>query len=291
MAPPNQGPDRPPDAESLKAKRVAVIGATGGIGFATTEALLAAGACVLGTGRSSGGLRRLTEAGAVAQPLDLSDPYAAQTLAFRAEEEFGGGLDGLVLASGGYGPIAPIRDLDLGALQRSLHDNLLAWIGVIQACAGVLDAGDSPALVLIAGGGATGPLPNYSAYALAKVSIVRLVENLAIEEPAWRVNAVAPGFVATGIHSATFAAGPEKAGSFFERTKEQIEKAVSPTIAASLVRFLVSDEGRGISGRLISAVWDPWRDVDQRRLLTEDLSFGRLRRIDRQRYFEADTPI
>lgn len=273
---------------SLAGRRLVVVGATGGLGFAISETLLTAGAAVMGTGRSKEGLDRLAEMGAVTHSLDLQDAEAPARVADRVGEEFGHAIDGMIVAAGGYGPIARSREVDLRELSRSLHENLVASLALIQALAAFLDAGTSPSVALMAGGGATGAMPNYTAYALAKVGVVRLVENLALEEPQWRVNAVAPGFVATSIHDATLAAGPERSGRFFERTKEQIEKAVPPTMAASLIHFLMSEESIGVTGRLISAVWDPWRESSQRALLTDDPSFGKLRRIDNQRYFEGD---
>lgn len=280
----------PAPGASLEGRRLVVVGATGGIGFATAEALLAGGAAVLGTGRSQRGLEQLAQTGVTAHPLDLRDSDGAERLAERVAEEFGGGLDGLAVASGGYGPIGRSRDVDLQTLSQSLHENLITSLALLQALAPLLDAGYSPSVVLLAGGGATGPMPNYTAYALAKVAVVRLVENVALEEPGWRINAVAPGFVATAIHDATREAGPERSGDFFEQTKQQTQNAVSPTVAASLIRFLMSEESKGVTGRLISAVWDPWAEPDQRSLLREDPSFGKLRRIDRQRYLEGPPP-
>lgn len=264
-----------------------VVGATGGLGFATAEALLAGGASVVGTGRSTERLGRLAHAGVIAQSLDLGHPDAPQELGDRVRKEFGQALDGLVLTAGSYGPIGRSREVDIEQLSHSLHENLLASLALIQSLAGLLDAGRSPSIAMMAGGGATGPMPNYMAYTLAKVGVVRLVENLALEEPAWRINAVAPGFVATSIHDATLEAGPERSGYFFERTKQQVKNASSPTVAASLISFLMSEASIGVTGRLISAVWDPWREPAEKSRLTDDPSFGRLRRIDGQRYFDG----
>lgn len=273
---------------SLEGRRLVVVGATGGLGFPISETLLAAGAAVVGTGRSPEGLRRLAEAGAIAHSLDLHQADAPGRLADRVREEWGEAMDGMVVAAGGYGPIGRSREVDLRELSRSLHDNLIASLALIQALAPFLDAGSSPSVALMAGGGATGAMPNYTAYALAKVGVVRLVENVALEEPGWRVNAVSPGFVATSIHDATLEAGRERSGRFFEQTRDQVKQAVPPTLAAGLIRFLMSEESVGVTGRLISAVWDPWRERAQRALLIEDPSFGKLRRIDRQRYFDGN---
>lgn len=272
----------------LRDRRIVVVGATGGIGSAIVDQLLHAGAHVLATGRDRAALERLAGAGASTRVLDLDDASAPAGLAAAAGERFSGALDGLVIATGSAKPIGPTRTVDLAVLERALRTQLVGALALVQACAELLDAGDSPSVVLFSGGGATAPLPRYTAYALAKVATVRLVENLALEEPAWKVNAVAPGFVATHIHDATLAAGPGLAGAYHDETVSRLEEAVPPTAAAALVVFLLSGESEGISGRLISAAWDDWRDEGVRALLREDDSFGRLRRIDRQQFHASE---
>lgn len=266
----------------LRDRRIVVVGATGGIGSAVVDELLREGARVLATGRDEAALQRLTVT--AVQRLDLADPAAPEKLRAAAEEQFGGALDGLVVASGSVEPIGPTRSVDLNAVEQALRTQPVAAIGLIQSCAGLLDAGDSPSVVFFSGGGATSPFPRYTAYALAKVAIVRLVENLALEEPGWKVNAVAPGFVATGIHQPTLTAGAELAGPYHAETLSRLEEAVPPGEAAALVAFLLSEESRGVTGRLISAVWDDWREESGRALLREHPSFGRLRRIDLQQF-------
>jgi hypothetical protein len=55
-----------------------------------------------------------------------------------------------------------------------------------------------------------------------------------------------------------------------------------------LVAFLLSRHAAGITGRLISAQWDPWREEQFRARLREDPDLAKLRRIDDQ--FFGRTP-
>jgi 3-oxoacyl-[acyl-carrier protein] reductase len=270
----------------LGGRRIVVIGGTGGIGGATVHALLQRGGAVLAVGRDRERLEGLRRAGAAVVALSLGDPRTAGQLADAAERELGG-VDALVAAAGGYGPIGSTRSVDLGAVRASLDENLFAILGCMQALAPALDRAPDPSVVLLSGGGATAPLPRYAAYSIAKVATVRLAESIALEEPGWRVNTVAPGFVATGIHDATREAGPEDAGRMYAETERQIATAVAPEHAAELIAFLVGPGAAGITGRLISAVWDPWREEAGRRRLREDPSFGRLRRVDAVRIVET----
>jgi NAD(P)-dependent dehydrogenase (short-subunit alcohol dehydrogenase family) len=166
----------------------------------------------------------------------------------------------------------------------------VAVLGLVQACAGFLDRGAEPSVVLFSGGGGTSAFPRYSAYALAKVGIVRLVENVAAEEPAWKVNAVAPGFVATAIHEPTLEAGPDAVGPYLDETRRRLEEAVPPERASALVAFLLGPASNGISGRLISAPWDAWDDPKFLEQLSSDPSLGRLRRIDGDQFVARRPP-
>lgn len=263
---------------SLAGRRIVVVGGTGGIGSAVVRTLLDEGASVLATGRDVGRLRELESLGARSERLELAETHAAS----RLRSLVGDVLDGLVVTAAELGPIGPTRGVDPDAVERSLREQPIAALRLIQSCASAIDASASPSIILFSGGGATNAFPNYTAYALAKVAIVRLVENLAVEEPNWKVNAVAPGFIATRIHEATLEAGRAVAGPYYDQTRAQLADPVSPTAAAELVAFLLSDESVGISGRLISAVWDDWRSDECQRLLREDPAFARLRRVDRR---------
>jgi 3-oxoacyl-[acyl-carrier protein] reductase len=263
-----------------------VVGATGGLGGAIVDRLLARGDRVLATGRDPERLAAARARGALSHPLDLGDPRCGADLAAAVRSELGSRLDGLVMAAGGLGPIGPTRSIDPDLLAATVAEHVVGALRVIQACAPLLDASVSPSLVMFSGGGATGAFPRYSAYALAKVATVRLAENLAEEEPAWRVNCVAPGFVATGIHAATLATDPAAVGPYFEETTRRLRDATPPEVGAELVAFLLSDASAGITGRLISAVWDPWRDEEGRTVLRGASDFGRLRRIDAQRFHD-----
>ena len=100
---------------------------------------------------------------------------------------------------------------------------------------------------------------------------MRLTETLAEEYRADHidVNAVAPGALRTRLTAQVLAAGPEKAGvEFFVKNKKwSDEGAVDPKLGAALCDWLASAESDGITGKLISAQWDPWKDPAKFRAL------------------------
>ncbi len=120
-------------------------------------------------------------------------------------------------------------------------------------------------VLLFSGVGASYDRPNFSAYACAKTGLVRLVETLAAEWQDFRIdiNILAPGSINTGMTHQILELGPEIAGDADKRALQQLENGGdSLEKVLSMVRFLVSNESDGISGRFISAQWD-----DQRKLL------------------------
>ena len=171
-------------------------------------------------------------------------------------------VDALICCAGAYGPIGRVSDVDPSEWWSALQANLFGTFLAIRRFAPMMTGGDGR-IITFSGGGAFNPLPRYSAYASSKAAVVRLTETVAEEMKPMgiSVNGVAPGFVRTEIHDATLAAGPEAAGpEFFAMTRAKLaEGAVPIEIPVDCVRFLLSPAARGLTGKTISANFDPWR--------------------------------
>ena len=122
-------------------------------------------------------------------------------------------------------------------------------------------------IIILSGGGATNPLPNISSYAASKAAAVRLMETLAEELKDFHVevNAIAPGALKTRFVNQVLEAGPGKVGkAFFEKNKKWAEDGAVPLeLGARLAVYLASAESDGITGKLISAQWDPWEKLQE----------------------------
>ncbi|HEY9247198.1 MAG TPA: SDR family oxidoreductase, partial [Candidatus Methanoperedens sp.] len=120
---------------------------------------------------------------------------------------------------------------------------------------------DVKKIINFSGGGAFNAFPNYSAYAVSKAAVVRFSENIAVElaDMGVKVNCIAPGFVATDIHEATLKAGEKTAGEQFKKTKAQLKEGSVPVeVVVNCVKFLISSESDGLTGKTISASFDKW---------------------------------
>ena len=137
-------------------------------------------------------------------------------------------------------------------------------------------------IVNISGGGATSPRPDFSSYAAAKCALVRLTETLAeeLKEDRIDVNAVAPGAMNTRMLDELLSAGPDAAPrEFADALKRKREGGTPPDKAAGLVAMLASSLSDGITGKLISAVWDDWEQLPQRREELKKSELYTLRRV------------
>jgi NAD(P)-dependent dehydrogenase (short-subunit alcohol dehydrogenase family) len=138
-------------------------------------------------------------------------------------------------------------------------------------------------IVLLSGGGATRARPRFSAYAASKTAVVRFAETLA-EEVAGSgidVNAVAPGALNTQLLDEIERAGPERVGEAEYAALQHCrsEGGVPVVTPARLITFLASNDSDGISGRLISAVWDEWAELPAQRARLSESDVYQLRRV------------
>ena len=264
----------------LEKRRALITGASQGFGLAVARAFVLEGAevmiCARGTDTLYQAQRELSELGmskVLAMPADVSQPAEVQRLVETALTELGG-LEALVANAGVYGPKGAIQDVAWDEWAQAIAINLMGTVLLCREVVPHFVKERAGKIVLLSGGGATKPLPYLSAYAASKAAVVRFGETLAeeVREYGIDVNAVAPGALNTRLLDEVLTAGPEKVGqAFYAQALKQKEQGGSPLEkGAALCVFLASAASDGITGRLISAVWDDWENLSAEKLKGTD---------------------
>jgi NAD(P)-dependent dehydrogenase (short-subunit alcohol dehydrogenase family) len=276
---------------SLEGRAAIITGASQGLGLAIAQAYVTAGASVLLCARDREMLEQasveVTSLAArsqtvVVQVADVARPADVERLVDMAFRIFPR-IHILVNNAGVYGPMGPIEEVDWDAWVKAIEINLF---GSVLLCRGVLPhfkAHGYGKIVQLSGGGATNPLPWISAYAASKAAIIRFAETLAEEVREYHidVNSIAPGALNTRLLDQVLAVGSQKVGkAFYNRALNQKEQGGTPLEkGAELAVFLGSAASDGITGKLLSAVWDPWENLPDYRKHLHQTDVYTLRRI------------
>jgi 3-oxoacyl-[acyl-carrier protein] reductase len=285
-------PSSDPGDPVLAGRGAIVTGGSQGLGRAIAETFMQAGASVLLVARGQpmleaarAALQRLAmRPGQVVAALaaDVSEPEACAAVVERAQAILPD-VGILINAAGVYGPIGRIEEVAWAAWVEALRINVFGTALMCRAVIPLLRARGSGKIVNLSGGGATAPLPRFSAYAAAKAAVVRLTETLAEELRDARidVNAIAPGALNTRLLDEVLAAGPTAAGeAFYQRAlRQRADGGVPLARGAALALFLASPASDGLTGRLLSAVWDDWAGLAGRGAELTGTDLYTLRRV------------
>ena len=171
-------------------------------------------------------------------------------------------IDILVNNAAIHRPIGQIEKINWNEWVKTIQINLF---GSVQLCRAVLPyfkKRNKGKIIQLSGGGAASPLPFISSYAVSKAAIVRFVENLSEEVKNYNIyiNAVSPGPLNTDMLKEVLKAGQKKVGKTYynKALKRKKTKGVPFNKSCELILFLGSKYSNGISGKLISAIWDDW---------------------------------
>ena len=276
---------------TLKGRSAIITGASQGLGKAIALAYIKAGADVYICARNTSLLAKAQQELAhevtaaqrvLAKATDVVNAEECNQLVEAAIDAFGR-VDVLVNNAGVYGPKGLLEEVDWSEWTKAIEINLYGSLLMCRAILPHLKSRGYGKIVNLSGGGATSPLPRLSAYAASKSAVVRMTETLALEvkEHHIDVNAVAPGALNTRLLDEVIEAGPDKVGQpFYERmVKVKSEGGTALETGADLCVYLGSSQSDGVTGKLISAVWDPWADFSNHMNDLEKTDIYTIRRI------------
>jgi 3-oxoacyl-[acyl-carrier protein] reductase len=163
--------------------------------------------------------------------------------------------------------------------------NLLGVMHAIRAFGPAMQAAGGGRIINVGGGGVGGPgMPaRVSAYTASKAAVAGLTETLSKELAPFGilVNAVAPGAISTSLIDTVIEAGPEAAGAAFHAgSVAQRAGGDSLNKVGDAMLFLASERSGGLTGKVLSARWDPLDRIGEEAARLNATSLYTLRRID-----------
>ncbi len=189
-----------------------VTGASRGIGAATAEALAAAGAHVVLTGRDTKALEGIEErifaAGghATIAPVDLTEPDGIARLATAVAQRWPA-LDILVLNAAILPQLTAVTDIDQRAFNKALTTNVLATQALLANFDPLLRKSADPRVIGLTSTVATAPRAYWGAYAASKAAFEVLLDCYAQETrniSKLRVAIVNPGPTRTAMRARAY---------------------------------------------------------------------------------------
>lgn len=189
-----------------------VTGASRGIGAATAQALAAAGAHVILTGRDTKALEAVEEAifeaggAATIAPVDLAEGDGIARLAQAVTSRWGA-LDVLVHAAAVLPQLTGVTDIEAKSLANALTINASATQALIARFDPLLRQGKNPRFIYLTTSVATSPRAWWGAYAASKAAAEVLVDCYAQEVrniTPIRVAIVDPGATRTSMRAKAY---------------------------------------------------------------------------------------
>jgi len=254
----------PREAFDLSGRVAIVTGAGSGIGRASARMLAAVGATVVcadvaGNAAKDTATSITTEGGnATSAEVDVAQSEQVDALVDGTVREHGR-LD-VMCNIAGIMHNSLVVDTDNADLDRVLAVNLKGVFYGCRAAARVMTARGIGSIVNMASGAIDTPAPTIVCYAMAKAGVAQLTKTLATEvgPQGVRVNAVAPGWIVTGMTGRHFT-NPDgtidqdrfDAVSAPMRNAAPLGRVGEPDDIAYAVLYLASDAASFVTGQIV----------------------------------------
>ncbi len=228
---------------NFKDKVYIVTGASSGMGKSCVEQLLEEGANVVGIDRNSSDLEHSFY---IHYEASVTDEQKVEHIVNEVSAKFGR-IDGLVNAAGIWGNSKPFYETDTADWENVVSVNLTGMFIVSKYVSRVMIPENKGSIVNISCIRSTIFRNNMTDYAASKGGVVALTSAMALDLVPFniRVNAVAPGFIYTGMTKKSFDN---------EETRKQSEALIPegrlgmPEDISDVVMFLLSDMADYVNG-------------------------------------------
>ncbi|MDD3593767.1 MAG: SDR family NAD(P)-dependent oxidoreductase [Candidatus Gastranaerophilales bacterium] len=230
---------------------ILITGSSNGIGESIAALLAGSGHSVFLTGRDETKLACLqSHIGAKGYfAIDLLRENAADILYNKAKEALGG-IEVLINNAGGYF-YGKVEDTSISDINRLVRLNTIVPYELISLCVKDMKSASFGRIINIGSISGVVGEANASLYSMTKSAFTGMTKALALELAAFNitVNTISPGFVKTRLLEESF-------DECF--TKEELtdmipqSRFIEPVEIANLVRYLISQEAKGVTGQNIN---------------------------------------
>ncbi|MCB9062446.1 MAG: SDR family oxidoreductase [Halobacteriovoraceae bacterium] len=277
---------------SLENRKMIITGASTGLGLAMAKRFVQEGAHVAICARSSEKIQLAKDELSkykknvnqiiYAAACDVANQQDVNSFLENAAKSMNG-VDVLICNAGVLGPKGELDEYTLSDWINTININLIGTVSCCQEALKFLKKSIDAKIIILSGGGATKGMPYVSAYAASKAGVVRFAETLAMELEKYRidVNCIAPGAMNTKFLDEVIAAGPSKVREEYYKSslKQKESGGAGFEKATNLAVYLSSQSSNGITGKLISAIWDPWEIFNDHRKDIQETDVYTIRRI------------
>jgi NAD(P)-dependent dehydrogenase (short-subunit alcohol dehydrogenase family) len=265
----------------LDSKKVVIIGASSDIGFALAKNWIEKGWNIFGTYRTySNEVLWLKENIDHVIECDLMSIKDIKNVSSEVEKLFKP-WDILLFGPGLQEPIGSFKDIQIDDWVDSFNVNFINQIRLLHLLIANRNSTSEniPKVIFFAGGGVNNAPVGYSAYTVAKIAMVKMVEILAEEIKNIRFTIIGPGWVKTKIHDSILNRKNELDLNYQRVLKKfQKDDFVPMNLVIDCCNKILEEQSDIYSGRNISVEFDLWGSVSLRELLKHDANMYKLRR-------------
>ncbi len=222
----------------MKGKVALVTGANGGLGTYVTQALLDAGATVVGLSR------KIQQSGFnspsfTALPAEISTAAGAKSAVDSVISNFGR-VDILAHTVGGFAGGQSVAETDDATFQRMFDMNLNSAFYLLRAVIPAMRKTGNGRIIAIGSRAALEPGAGVGAYSASKAALVSLIRTVAQEnkDVGLTANVLLPGTMDTPANRKVM-------------PNADFSKWVRPAAVASLIAWLAADAGKDVNGAVI----------------------------------------
>lgn len=222
-----------------------VFGGSRGIGAAIVDQFAQSDVQVVSTYVSS--TDTPSSGNVLALQADIAKPGQVEAVFQKAQDQFGGKPNCIVMNAGINVPPAPLSDFDPDNFRRLVEINIVGAFNVLSAAARHVEDGGT--VIALTTSLVRHAVPGVGPYSATKAAVESLVRSLAKELSPRnvRVNAVAPGPVDTDL----FRSGKDDAAVARSAAMSPFNRIGTPTEIAEVVSFLASDKASWVHGQII----------------------------------------